>query len=276
MLRIEGRAITVLHLEKPMQADHDKQAPAGAQALFRGLAVVDAVARGACSLADIGAAIGCTRSTTHRLIAALVQADYLRALGSGSGGYQLGPRLIELGYKARAQMPLSRLAHPHLARLAQATQDTVHLGVRDGSDVLYIDKLAGSRGLEMRSRIGVRMPLALTGIGKALMLNLPESEWQALHEHGRQLRAGSTMMSWAEFRDRLRDYANGGFSLDLEENELGIRCVAAPIRDAGGQIVAALSVASAVPYMPEARLHDLRPDVIACAQAISAELGWRP
>ncbi len=259
-----------------MQADHDKQAPAGAQALFRGLAVIDAVAQGACSLADIGAAIGCTRSTTHRLIAALVQADYLRALGGSSGGYQLGPRLIELGYKARAQMPLSKLAHAHLARLAQATLDTVHLGVRDGSDVLYIDKLPGSRGLEMRSRIGLRMPLALTGIGKALMLDLPESEWQVLHEYDRQLRAGSAMMSWEAFRDRLRDYANGGFSLDLEENELGIRCVAAPIRDAGGQIVAALSVASAVPYMPEARLHDLRPEVIACAQSISAELGWRP
>lgn len=263
-----------------MQTDHEKQAPAGAQALFRGLAVIDAVAQGASSLANIGAAIGCSRSTTHRLIAALVQADYLRALGGSSGGYQLGPRLIELGYKARAQMPLSKLAHPYLAQLAQGTQDTVHLGMRDGSDVLYIDKLPGSRGLEMRSRIGLRMPLARTGIGKALMLDLPESEWQLLHEHGQQLhadlRASRAMPSWEDFRDRLRGYANGGFSLDLEENELGIRCVAAPIRDASGQIVAAISVASAVPYMPEARLHELRPEVIACAAGISAELGWRP
>ena len=256
-----------------MQADHDKQAPAGAQALFRGLAVIDAVAQGACSLADIGAAIGCTRSTTHRLIAALVQADYLRALGGSSGGYQLGPRLIELGYKARAQMPLSKLAHAHLTRLAQATLDTVHLGVRDGSDVLYIDKLPGSRGLEMRSRIGLRMPLALTGIGKALMLDLPPSQWQVLYQ---QVRQPGDELPWSTFCERMRDYVRAGSSLDLEENELGIRCVAAPIRDAGGQIVAALSVASAVPYMPEARLHDLRPEVIACAQSISAELGWRP
>mgnify|MGYP001009344890 CR=1 FL=1 len=104
-----------------MQADHDKQAPAGAQALFRGLAVIDAVAQGACSLADIGAAIGCTRSTTHRLIAALVQADYLRALGGSSGGYQLGPRLIELGY---AYEQRSRACTPpmFLPTLPQAKQ----------------------------------------------------------------------------------------------------------------------------------------------------------
>ncbi|SHL28376.1 IclR family transcriptional regulator [Phytopseudomonas punonensis] len=263
-----------------MLEQSDNQAPAGAQALFRGLAVIEAVAQGARSLADISAAIGCTRSTTHRLIAALVQAGYLRALGGNSGGYQLGPRLIELGYKARAQMPLAKLAHPHLERLSHATQDTVHLGVREAGDVLYIEKLPGSRGLEMRSRIGLRMPLAMTGIGKSLMLDLQEAEWLALYQQGRQQRAAqretADVPSWEVFRDRMRDYASGGFSLDLEDNELGIRCVAAPIRDAGGQIVAALSVASAVPYMPEARLYELRPEVIACAAVISAELGWRP
>ncbi|OLU24113.1 IclR family transcriptional regulator [Pseudomonas sp. PA27(2017)] len=255
-----------------MSDHYDKQAPAGAQALFRGLAVIDAVAQGASSLADIGSTIGCTRSTTHRLIAALVQAGYLRALGGSSGGYQLGSRLIELGYKARGQMPLAKRAQPHLERLARHTQDTVHLGVREGAEVLYIDKLPGSRGLEMRSRIGLRMPLALTGIGKSLMLDLPESEWLALY---RQRCEPDDGLPWETFREQMRDYARGGCSFDLEENELGIRCLAAPIREADGQIVAALSVASAVPYMPEVRLQALRPEVVACAQAISAELGWR-
>lgn len=268
MLRIARGAATVTGLENAMLEPYDKPAPAGAQALFRGLAVLDAVAQGASSLADIGATIGCTRSTTHRLIAALVQAGYLRALSGSSGGYQLGPRLIELGYQARAQMPLAKRAHPHLEHLARHTQDTVHLGVRDGAEVLYIDKLPGSRGLEMRSRIGLRMPLALTGIGKSLMLDLAESEWLALYQQ-------ADGVSWTRFREQMSDYARGGFSVDLEENELGIRCVAAPIREAGGQIVAALSVASAVPYMPEVRVQALGPAVVACAHAISAELGWR-
>lgn len=261
---------------------HDKNnnhAPTGAQALFRGLAVIDAVAQGASSLVDIGATIGCTRSTTHRLIAALVQAGYLRAIGGSNGGYQLGPKLIELGYKARAQMPLANVARPHLEALARLTQDTVHLGVHDDGDVLYIEKLPSSRGLEMRSRIGLRMPLALTGIGKSLMLDLPEAQWRDLYEQGLQRRAGQSGLreeftAWEDFRSLMNRYAEGGFSFDLEENELGVRCVAAPVRDASGQIVAALSVASAIPYMPEARLHELRPDVTACAMAISHELGW--
>src|SRR5690606_25837139 len=111
-------------------------------------------------------------------VAALVQAGYLR---SELQGYRLGPRLIELGYRARSQMPLIQIARPHLQRLADSTRDTVHIGVREDGDVLYIDKLSSSRGLEMRSRIGLRMPMALTGIGKALMLDLPASEWLALY-----------------------------------------------------------------------------------------------
>jgi DNA-binding IclR family transcriptional regulator len=262
-----------------MSDKNNNPIPTGAQALFRGLAVIDAVAQGASSLADIGARIGCTRSTTHRLISALVQAGHLRAIGGSAGGYQLGPKLIELGYKARAQMPLANIARPHLQALARLTQDTVHLGVREDGDVLYIEKLPSSRGLEMRSRIGLRMPLALTGIGKSLMLDLNEAQWSELYEQGLRQRAGlsglrEVFTPWDEFRDLMKDYARGGFSLDLEENELGVRCVAAPVRDASGQIVAALSVAGAVPYMPQARLHELRPDVTACAVAISRELGW--
>jgi DNA-binding IclR family transcriptional regulator len=258
-------------------SDQNNNAPAGAQALFRGLAVIDAVAQGARTLAAIGEAIGCTRSTTHRLVNALVQAGYLRSVVAGQ--YQLGAKLIELGFKARDQLPLSNLARPHLERLAALTQDTVHLGVREGGDVLYLDKLPGLRGLEMRSRVGLRMPLALTGVGKALMLDLSEAQWQALYEEGLRRRFGQPGLRedftpWSDYLAQQQAYAAGGYSFDLEENELGIRCVAAPIRDASGAIVAALSVASAIPYMPEARLQELCPDVIACAQAISLDLGW--
>ncbi|ACO81214.1 transcriptional regulator protein DgoR [Azotobacter vinelandii CA] len=256
--------------------EHDNNIPPGAQALFRGLAVIDAVAQGDASLPAIGARIGCTRSTTHRLAAALVQAGYLR---STPNGYLLGARLIELGFKAREQLPLVKLAQPHLERLSQLTQDTIHLGVREGGDVLYIEKLPGTRGLEMRSRVGLRMPLALTGVGKALMLDLDEAAWHALYEEGLARRAGQPGLReqftpWDAYRVQMREYAAAGSSFDLEENELGVRCVAAPIRDAGGAIVAALSVTGAIPFMPEARLRDLRPEAIACARAISHELGW--
>jgi DNA-binding IclR family transcriptional regulator len=176
-------------------------------------------------------------------------------------------------------MPLTAVARPHLEALSAATLDTIHLGVRDGDDVLYIDKIPGTRGLEMRSRIGHRMPLASTGIGKALMLDLSPQTWSLLFDAAR--RAQESVRSDHDarpdkpmFLQRLVRYSAGGYAFDLEENEPSIRCVAAPIRDAGGAIIAAVSVASTIPYMPLERMEELVPIVQREARAISEELGY--
>lgn len=253
--------------------------PAGTQTLLRGLAVIEAVSRGARSLPAIGAAIGCTRSTTHRLVSALVHEDFLKQVPGA--GLVLGSRLIALGYQARDQLPLVSVARPALDALALLTQDTVHLGVVEGEEVFYLDKLPGRRGLEMRSRIGHRMPLAFTGVGKALMLDMEEADWRRLYDSGLawHRQAGSLpaqVPPLADYLARLKDYAVQGCAFDLEENEMGIRCVAAPVRDASGAVAAAISVASAVPYMPLDRLPQLRPVVMETAAAISRELGWFP
>ncbi|SAL40606.1 IclR family transcriptional regulator [Caballeronia humi] len=250
---------------------------AGTQTLLRGLAILEAAANGARDLRAFGAALGTTRSTTHRLVSSLVQARYLRQV---QGGYLLGPKLIELGTIALEQMPLTAVARPHLEALAQHTHDTIHLGVRDGDDVLYIDKIPGTRGLEMRSRVGHRMPLASTGIGKAMMLDLPHELWKKLLESSHRALAGASFKpdhrpDIDTFLQRMTRYAQGGFTFDLEENEASIRCVAAPVRDASGAIVAALSVASTIPYMPHERMEELIPVVQREARAISEELGWR-
>jgi DNA-binding IclR family transcriptional regulator len=249
---------------------------AGTQTLLRGLAILEAAAAGVRDLRTFGAALGTTRSTTHRLVSSLVQARYLRQV---QGGYLLGPKLIELGAVSLEQMPLSTVARPHLEALAEATRDTIHLGVREGGDVLYIDKISGTRGLEMRSRVGHRMPLAWTGIGKALMLDLAAPAWETLWDAARRKpeQAGlqSTPYTRDTFLERMTAYADAGHTFDLEENEPGIRCVAAPVRDASGLIVAALSVASTTPYMPTERMDELVPVVQREARAISEELGWR-
>ncbi|MGI4983432.1 MAG: IclR family transcriptional regulator [Janthinobacterium lividum] len=274
---------------------------AGTQTLLRGLAILEASAAGAHDLKTLGALLGTTRSTTHRLVSSLVHARYLRL---GPAGITLGPRLIELGAAALEQMPLTAAALPHLQALAAATHDTVHLGVRDGNDVLYIHKIAGTRGLEMRSRIGHRMPLATTGIGRALMLDLTPEEWahlrtitgvsgaigtprerppEALLPRESSLRnvdetdnVGDIAQPDAgAFAQRMAQYAAQGCALDIEDNEPTICCVAAPVRDASGRIVAAISVASTVHYMPPERMEELIPVVRQHGWAISEELGWR-
>ena len=256
--------------------DASAQQP-GTQTLLRGLAILEAAAAGVRDLRSFGAALGTTRSTTHRLVSSLVQARYLRQV---QGGYLLGPKLIELGTISLEQMPLTAVARTHLLHLADETLDTIHLGVREGDDVLYIDKIPGQRGLEMRSRVGHRMPLASTGIGKAMMLDLAPPSWRELFDASRRALAGVSFRPDHHpdpdtFMKRMASYAAGGYTFDLEENEVSIRCVAAPVRDASGAIVAALSVASTIPYMPLERMDELIPVVQREARAISMELGWR-
>lgn len=125
-----------------MQEDPTKTAPTGTQTLLRGLAVVQAVAAGARDLKDIAQHIGTTRSTTHRLVSCLVDERYLRVVPQV--GYLLGPKLIELGFQAREELPLVTLAGPYLDELSALTGDTIHLAIREGDEVLYLHKTPGA------------------------------------------------------------------------------------------------------------------------------------
>lgn len=241
--------------------------PAGTQTLARGLDVVRAVARGATDLRSVAEATGLGRSTAHRLVQLLERYGYLR-VASGRD-YSLGPTLIEFGFQALHQNPLPVVARPILEELAGTVQDTVHLAIVDAGEVLYLDKIEGTRGAEMRSRIGHRMPLTRTGIGKALILGR-DRDWERLYEaeHGQ----GSDGLD--EFLRRMREYSRYGAAMDLEENEPGIRCVAAPIRDATGAVVAAISVSATKPFMPAQRMRGLVPVVQKAARSISRSLGY--
>jgi DNA-binding IclR family transcriptional regulator len=249
------------------------RAAAGTRTLVRGLEVLDAVAHATLSPSELADRLGLTRSTAHRLAATLVEhrfLDFQRGLG-----YSLGPKLLELGYLAGRQTSLQRVARQHLEILAAKSDDTVHLGVLDGSRALYLDKIPGRRRVEVSSRIGERQPLRSTGLGKALILDASEAEWREFYDYEARLGHGYGvgLDLWLK---RMNDYAKHGYALDLEENEDRIRCVAAPIRDVSGAIAGAVSVSSAAQYMDDTRMHGLAVDVRSAADAISRELGYDP
>lgn len=254
----------------------DRRVVPGTQTLSRGLMLLECVADGTTDLRAIAARLGSPRSTVARMLGNLVAEGYLHHVPYQ--GYSLGSKLIYLGQRAAEQRPLVGLARPHLEALALATRDTVHLGMPDGGEVLYLDKVSGSRGLEMRSRAGARMPLASTGLGKAMMIGQAEETWPAAYDRAAAFATAPDRPDIRPFDDIAADLAASrlrGFALDLEENEWGIRCVAAPLHDATGRIVGAISVASAVTFMPEDRLTALGPQVVRAADEISGILGWR-
>jgi len=203
----------------------------------------------------------------------LVERRYLNFIRGD--GYALGPKLLELGHLTSRGMDLPRVAREHLEVLAATTGDTVHLGILDGMKALYLDKIQGSRRVEISSRIGERQPLRSTGLGKALILDVGEARWCAYYDFEAQQGKGYpvTLPVWLS---RMREYAQEGYAFDLEENEDRIRCVAAPIRGVDGTIVGAISVSSAEQYMDVMRMRGLTFEVKKTADAISADLGYTP
>jgi len=263
--------------DPPAESPTHARTRPGSQTLLRGLDVIDVVAAGPIRLGDLASRLGLTRSTAHRLASALIDRRYLSF--APQSGYSLGPRLLELGFRVRDELDLPRIAAPHLQRLALLTEDTVHLGVLDRGRVLYLDKITGRRRINISSRIGELRPVTSTALGKALLLDLEEDTWLGFfraerHESGRPGTRRRVEISQQEWLARMRGYAQAGYAFDLEENEDQIRCVAAPVRDVGGHIIAAISVSSAAQYMSDHRMQALSKDVMAAAHRISAGLGW--
>jgi DNA-binding IclR family transcriptional regulator len=241
--------------------------------LLKSLHLLETVARGVHDLDGLGAATSLPRSTAHRLLSTLVRRGYLRH--HAGSGYRLGPLLIELGFAAQDQLHLPSVARPHLERLARASAETVHLAVLEGRDVVYLDKLPAARGKAMIATIGARAPAQTTALGKVLVAGLPQHEWPGRFDPSVPGARNATRDEAAYFAG-LRHCAQAGFAEDDEEHAPGVRCLAAPIRDATGGVSAAVSLSCAASAFTEPRRRELLTLVLGAAAAISAELGWRP
>lgn len=245
--------------------------PLASQTLFRGLDVVSAVAEGCRTVRDISDKTGMTFSTTHRLASALVQIRYLHF--EPRKGYRLGSRLVELGFIAYRESPVTVTARPFLEELAEKTLDTVHLAALDGDDgIIYLDKVGGKRPIEVNTRIGGRKPVCCTSVGKALILDQGRAAWKKRYEQ-EALKGVAGRLSEDEWLAAMARYAANGYTYDMDENIAGIRCVGAPVRDASGEIVASISVTSTDASTDEARMREVIPLVQEVARRISLELG---
>lgn len=253
-------------------ASDNTQKARTSQTLLRGLDIIEAVADGVVDIADIAKKTGMTYSTAHRILSVLQQRHYIKR--DPNSGYLLGRKVLELGYRAYSQLDLTRLARPILMKLAEETLDTIHLGHIEQDGVIYLDKVASQRPVEISSRIGVSKPLISTGIGKALLLDSSVDEWRQVYDQSAHLLRAP--LTWPQWRQLMRDYAQAGYAYDLGEDEPAIRCVAAPVRDSSNRIVAAISVSSTQEHMGPDRMQALVPVVQAAARQISIELGGRP
>jgi DNA-binding IclR family transcriptional regulator len=214
-----------------------------------------------------------SKSTTHRLVTTLATHGLLRR--TDDGRYRLGLRLFEIASLIPASLELREVAMPHLKQLERYAQETVHLAVREGAEIVYLEKVESTLTIRMYSRIGRRAPLYCTGIGKAILAFEPEHVVQLVIEAGLQRFTPDTLVEEAALRQELARIREDGYALDREEIEVGLRCVASPIRDYSRKVVAGVSVAGPARRMTVARVRDLIPYVQDMAGRISGELGYR-
>lgn len=243
-----------------------------AQTLAKGMDVLMRVAKGDNTLAKMAASLDLNKTTAHRLATTLVEGDFLAY--SARDGYTLGTKLLELGFAAHEQITLTRVCHDYLAKLSNDTGDTVNLGILDKEQVYYLEKLPGTRRIQVQCVVGERSPLRSTGLGKALLLDASEDRLREVYrrEAGEFPNYKFDLKQWL---DLMAGYRAQGLAFDLDENEEHVRCVAAPVRDVAGGIVAAVSLSSPVYYMTEDRMHAVKDYVGETAAQISAKLGYK-
>lgn len=214
------------------------------------------------------------KATVHRLLSVLERWGYVRQIPE-TGRYRLGAKLVELGSRAVDSVGLAHVAKPILERLAAETGETAHLMVLDGTEGLYLEKVESVRPFRMPSQVGRRIPLHCTGVGKALLAHLPEKAVEEIIKvRGLPRFTKNTISTMAGLRREFEDVRRRGYAVDREEAELGLRCVAAPVFDGDGRIVASISIAGPDVRVAEEKTERLGKVVSAAAHEISEELGY--
>ena len=226
-------------------------------------------------ISDLAKRLGLAKSTVHRLASTLLQAGILEQ-NSGDGKYHLGLALFELGAMVRRKMDFTMEARPFLRTLMEKTGETVHLAILDHDSILYIITHESKQALRMGSKVGTRVPVHSTAVGKALLAFQPEEEIERIIARGLPVSAPNTIVDPKALRRELATVRVRNYAVDDEESEIGLRAIAAPIRIYSGNVVAAISIAGPVHRMARKALLGWVRELVEAADAVSQRLGWQP
>jgi IclR family KDG regulon transcriptional repressor len=251
------------------------------QTIERASSILDILGQSAhgISIRELSDKIGLPKGTTHRLLSSLSYFGYVRQ-DSKTRNYLLGLKLVELGQLLLGQLDLRKEAEPFLRDLAERTVETVHLVFLDRNEIVYIDKVETDQnpsGLKMASRVGLRNPAHSSAVGKVLLSHLSEEELKSfINEKGLPKRTDNTIVDPAQLKEHLKSVRAQGYAVDDEENEKGIRCVAAPIYNEVGRPVAAMSISGPAFRITKKLIQEsLKKEVMETALKISQRLGFR-
>lgn len=248
-----------------------------AQTIQRAIELIRGSAEHPLSLTEAAAILGVHKSTALRMLQTLEAARFVRKTGAGT--YVFGSGLIELSELALGSMDLRQLASAHLRRLQRETGHTVHLAQLTGDEIIYIDKVDSPAfdAVKLPSRVGRAVSIYASAVGKVILAHLAPEERDRLLSHVVfERHTDTTFADRASVELELIQVRERGWASDNGEHDSYVMCVAAPIRDSRGQVIAAISITAIKVVATLAQLEARLPLVLNTAALISAELGYSP
>jgi len=246
------------------------------KSLHKVLNIIDTIANtGSAGIRELSSLTGFSPATVHRIVSTLVKRRYF-AQDPVTKKYSLSLRFLELGTRVQQQFNLTAVTRPHLERLMAETKESVNLAVLDGDEMVYLDHVRSNHSLlQLFTQPGARVPLYTTGVGKLFLGLLSESDLDSyLERTPLDSRTPHTLVDRDAILKEISLIRTRGFSVDNEEFEAGVRCVAALIFDHSGHPAAALSISGAVVRITPDRIKYFGKLVKRSAHNISLELGF--
>jgi len=246
---------------------------AGVQSVDRALTILEVLARvGEAGVTEIAGELGVHKSTAFRLVTTL-EAHRLVEQTTDRGRYRLGVGVLRLAGATTARLDLVQEARPVCRQLAADTGETVNIAVLSESSALYLDQVAGSSALQPHNWVGQHIPLHATSNGKVLLSGLDDARVKELL--GTLSRYTSTTITKkGRLREELDLVREQGYAVAVDELEEGLTAVAAPIRNAHGDVIASMSVSGPTFRLSEQRVADVVPQLVEAAAEVSHRLGW--
>ncbi|WP_134703775.1 IclR family transcriptional regulator [Ammoniphilus sp. YIM 78166] len=225
-------------------------------------------------ITDISQRMNLNKSTVHSLLKTLQVRGYIEQ-NTKNGRYKLGLKLFERGNFVIHGMDIQKISKSYLVELSRKSGKTTHLAVLDGKEVVYMDQVEGTMEVMLYSRIGSRFPVHCTAAGKVLVaFRIPEERSKILDGYVYQKLTGNTVLSEEEFLQELNHVCEVGYAIDNQENEPSIYCIAVPIRDWNGEVIAAIGMSTLVSRVDDHKLHELLKLFIKAGEQISAQMGY--
>ncbi|MBI3971882.1 MAG: IclR family transcriptional regulator [Chloroflexi bacterium] len=227
----------------------------------------------ALSLTEAGRKAGINKVTAFRILTNLEERRYVER-DAPTGRYRLGLRLLELGTQVSQRLELRAVARPVLERLQAETGETANLAVAVPEGTAYIDILESTRGLRMAATVGARDDYHSTSLGKAIAAGWSPERLDAYLRHATlTTKTPHTITNEAALRRELQETSKRGYAVDDEENEIGARCVGAPIFDHRGEVIGAISISGPASRVTRERAAEIGEQVVRAAREITAQLG---